>query len=275
VARPMKQGLSYFPIDVDFLRDIKTRKIKRACGAQSVSVLIALLSSIYQNDGYYLKWDDDQVFLIAEDAEVKEGAVQEVVQCAIRVGFFDTAMYEKHRILTSPGIQKRYYGIVSVSKRKRIHINRDFALISELMSLTMEETELIPEFTELIQEETPQSKVKQSKVKQSKGKETPPAPLPFLSENVKSEAEAMLGIISPGDYKTLCDFSRLYSEEWVLSALRIARERDRPTLQYTRGILQSWAKQGGMDAPRKLQRDKTAQEVMAETIAAMREGRMA
>ena len=84
----------------------------------------------------------------------------------------------------------------------------------------------------------------------------------------------MLGVVSPADYKTLCDFSRIYPEDWILQALRIATERGRPTLQYTRGILQSFAKQGAPDAPRKLQKDKTADEVMAETIAAMRAGRM-
>jgi len=38
MARPLKQGIDYFPLSVDFLRDIKVRKIKRACGPYTVEI---------------------------------------------------------------------------------------------------------------------------------------------------------------------------------------------------------------------------------------------
>ena len=85
MARPIKKGIDYFNLDVDFLRDIKVRKIMRACGNQSIAVLICLLCNIYQDEGYYMTWDADMRFLVADDIGAKESAVQDVVlRCSSR-----------------------------------------------------------------------------------------------------------------------------------------------------------------------------------------------
>lgn len=47
-GRPTKQGIDYFPMDVGFFSDVKIRKISRACGSQSTSILICLLCNIYK-----------------------------------------------------------------------------------------------------------------------------------------------------------------------------------------------------------------------------------
>ena len=275
MAAPFKQGLGYFPVDVDFLQDIKIRKLKHKCGTKSISVLINLFCNIYGDKGYYLAWNTDEAFVISEYFGITEDAVHEIVKQAVAVGLFDSVMYEKYQILTSIRIQKTFCGVAKQAKKKKICVRREFALIPEITELIPELTELIPEKTELIPELTNKGKERKEKGKESKGKgEETPAPVPLLSETIKQMAESVLGVVSPADYKTLCDFSRIYPEDWILQALRIATERGRPTLQYTRGILQSFAKQGAPDAPRKLQKDKTADEVMAETIAAMRAGRM-
>lgn len=54
MARPKKQGIDYFPLDVNFFSDVKIRKIARACGSQSTSILICLLCNIYKDNGYYI-----------------------------------------------------------------------------------------------------------------------------------------------------------------------------------------------------------------------------
>ena len=114
-GRPTKQGIDYFPMDVDFFTDVKIRKIVRACGPQSTSILICLLCNIYKDNGYYILWDEDLPFVIADIVGVSEGAVQEVMLKALQVGFFDNELYDKHRILTSSGIQKRFLNATSVS----------------------------------------------------------------------------------------------------------------------------------------------------------------
>lgn len=108
MARPIKKGIDYYPLDVDFLQDIKVRKIMRACGVQSVAILISLLSSIYRDEGYYVVWDSDMSFLVADEVGASEGAVLEVVNKAVQVDFFSKDLFKQYKVLTSRGIQKRF-----------------------------------------------------------------------------------------------------------------------------------------------------------------------
>lgn len=125
-GRPTKQGIDYFPMDVGFFTDVKIRKIIRACGPQSTSILICLLCNIYKDDGYYILWDEDLPFVIADTVGVSEGAVQEVMLKALQVGFFDNELYDKHGILTSSGIQKRFLN--ATYQRKETIIIPDYLI---------------------------------------------------------------------------------------------------------------------------------------------------
>ena len=51
MARPTKQGLEYFPIDVQF--DDKIELLISELGSDALSILITIWQLIYQNDGYY------------------------------------------------------------------------------------------------------------------------------------------------------------------------------------------------------------------------------
>ena len=107
MARPTKQGIEYFSLDVDFFSDIKVRRISKACGPASTSILICLLCNIYRDKGYYIEWDEDLPFVVADTIGTTEGAVEEVVKKAVQVGFFDKSLFDQYRILTSNGIQNR------------------------------------------------------------------------------------------------------------------------------------------------------------------------
>lgn len=120
MARPTKQGVDYFPLDVGFFSDVKIRKIARACGPNSASIIICLLCNIYKDEGYYILWDEDLPFVIADEVGVAEGSVKEVLLKAIQVGLFDNDLYEKYKILTSAGIQKRFFNITYQRKETGI-----------------------------------------------------------------------------------------------------------------------------------------------------------
>ncbi|EMF0297570.1 DUF4373 domain-containing protein [Enterococcus hirae] len=132
MARPYKQGVDYYSLDVDFLKDIKYRKIRRSCGSQTCEILLCLLGYIYGDMGYFLRWDEDSAFLVADDVGAKEGLVEEVVSKAIQVGFFNREKYEKYQILTSNGIQKRYKLITR--KRKEVSIKKEY-LVNDVNNL--------------------------------------------------------------------------------------------------------------------------------------------
>lgn len=165
MARPLKQGLDYFPLDVGFLQDMKVRRIIKSCGASAISVLIWLLGSCYRDEGYYIWWTEDLPFIVADEIGVTEGCVQEVVKRALQVGFFDASMKEKHGILTSAGIQKRFLEVTS--RRKAAFLRRDFALIS--INVDNNSINVCNNSINVYSNE--QSKVKKRKGKESKEKE--------------------------------------------------------------------------------------------------------
>ncbi|NSQ30652.1 DUF4373 domain-containing protein [Enterococcus faecalis] len=161
MARPLKQGIDYFPLSVDFLRDIKVRKIKRACGPYTVEILLCLLGNIYRETGYYIGWDEDTMFLVADEVGAKEGLVEETVNKAVQVGFFNQEKFNEYRILTSNGIQKRY--LEATKKRKEVVIS-DIYLVND----TINEEETLVNGVDNEQSKVNKSKVENSKVDKSK-----------------------------------------------------------------------------------------------------------
>lgn len=126
MGRPVKHGIDSFPLDVGFYSDIKIRKITMACGSQSASIIICLLCNIYRNNGYYMLFDNEALFVIAEECGVSEDIVKDVVDKALQVGFFSNELFEKFNILTSCGIQKRFY--IATYQRKERVFNEDYLI---------------------------------------------------------------------------------------------------------------------------------------------------
>ena len=127
MARPIKDGIDYFSFDVDFLRDLKVRRIMRACGNVSIAVLICILSTIYRENGYYMTWSDDLAFIIAEETMSSEEEVLAVIDKSVEVGLFDKGLYSRKKVLTSRGIQKRY--LKATERRNVSSIDNDLALL--------------------------------------------------------------------------------------------------------------------------------------------------
>ncbi|MCG9971023.1 DUF4373 domain-containing protein [Christiangramia crocea] len=164
MARPQKKELDYFSFDVNFFNNKKVRKIKMACGAQGITVLINLLCTIYGDKGYYTKWDDDLPFLIADTVGVSEGAALEVIKKAVQIGFLDPDLFEKG-ILTSSEIQSRYSRVCKDAKRTGWEIKPEYDLTTEETEFTTEETQKPPG-------ESTHSKEEESKVQKSTKKFT-------------------------------------------------------------------------------------------------------
>lgn len=89
MARPMRKGIDYYPLDVNFLSDLKVRKIIQACGPNSIAIIMLLLGTIYGDEGYFMRWDEDVCFLITEAFGVKQMYVEETLKKCLQVGFFE------------------------------------------------------------------------------------------------------------------------------------------------------------------------------------------
>lgn len=179
MARPTKQGIDYFSFDTDFFTDRKVRRIMNACGPTSTSILICLLCNIYKDHGYYIVWDEELPFDIADMLGVSEGSVIEVIKKSIQVNFFDNTLFNKYKILTSNGIQKRF--ISSTAKRQNVEINPKY-VVNSVKNRVIDVN--IPSETELMEEESTQkeSKVKESKVKDIEKEKTKRFSPPSLEE---------------------------------------------------------------------------------------------
>ena len=130
MPRPQQKGLSYFPLDVDFLSDRKIKILKSRYGADGITLYIYLLCEIYKN-GYYLKVDDDFYFLVSEDLGMERNKVQQVLKFLLERSLFDNTLFQSDTVLTSAGIQKRFQLAVKERARKTPIIVERFWILSK------------------------------------------------------------------------------------------------------------------------------------------------
>lgn len=207
MARPEKRGIDYFPLETGFLNDLKVRRILKTCGASSISVLLFLLSNIYDDEGYFLKWNDDIAFLAADNLGLDEQEVLDVLKVAFKVGFFDENMFVKYNILTSKGIQERY--IAAVSRRKKITLIKEFIVT---LSCTNVSNNIIivningvnDDINRVDVGKSTQSKVKESKVIKEKNIKEKKLQLENQLEKRKQEF-----------YNSLIPYTNIYGREMI------------------------------------------------------------
>ena len=199
MPRPIKYGLDFFNLDVDFYQDIKVRKLVRSQGGKAIAVYVLLLGFTYKN-GYYMRWDPELPFIISEITGFEEVYIQEAIKYCLSVGLFSKELFEKEGVLTSKEIQENYR---EVSARRAYSI-KDYSLISaSKMGVIATETPVIATETPVIATETPVIATEtpviaaistQSKVKESKEKEK------LSNESTKKAPE---GLSSPSPRKSV------------------------------------------------------------------------
>ena len=127
MARPSKNGLDYFPFDTDFFCDEKIVCVAGEHGDIGWIVALKLLVAIYRN-GYWLKWTEAVRFkMLLENGGLSGEKLDAIVGSLLKWGFFDRGLFEKEGVLTSRGIQRRYFSIA----RRRKESDRPFLLVSE------------------------------------------------------------------------------------------------------------------------------------------------
>ena len=155
MARPRKTGLDYFPFDVDFFNDEKIEAISGEFGIKGEIVAIKLLAAIYRN-GYFIEWSEMlQMKMLKTLPSISKDLLVEIVQRLVRWNFFDEGLFNSDNVLTSRGIQRRYF---EAMKRNSLGDSLPFLLVS------VTETDVSVTKTRVSVTETPQSKGKESKV---------------------------------------------------------------------------------------------------------------
>lgn len=111
MPRPPKQGIDYAGWSVDiFDGDTKIDKLLDAQGWIGFSIYFYLCQMAYKFDGYFYRWSYDDAPTTARrmGSGVGSKAVKNTVGLCLQIGLFDKPLFDRHGILTSRGIQRRY-----------------------------------------------------------------------------------------------------------------------------------------------------------------------
>lgn len=174
-------------MDTDFFQDRKIKLVRGNFGAKGIVVVLALFCQIYKENGYFLRWSDDDCALLADGlggCGIRPETVREVVSGCLEWGLFDRAVFLRFGALTSRGIQRRYLRMWP--KRLNIPMYQEYWLLSDaseeevpasisikvaLFSIEEGKTPVIPGKTPVI---TGNNAIKKSKVKEKEYEEYPP-----------------------------------------------------------------------------------------------------
>ena len=118
MARQLKEGLKYFSFDVDFFDDEKIGAISGEFGIKGEITAINLLCAVYRN-GYFAVWNEPlKMKLLKSLPGINSELLDQIVNRLVRWGFFDSSCFSSVKILTSEGIQKRYFEAIKRRKPK-------------------------------------------------------------------------------------------------------------------------------------------------------------
>jgi DnaD/phage-associated family protein len=252
MARPQKDGLDYFPLDVDIDQDDKVQLIEAKFGITGFGIIIKLFMKIYK-EGYFYEWSEKEQLLFSRRVNVDINQVNDVINECIKWGLFDKNLYEKYRILTSKGIQKRY--MEAVSRRKQVVIVKEFFLLdaSKYSNIVFVDINGVNVDINTVNDDiNPQSKVKKSKVQYS-----PPTP-PQGDDGDDNDSETVIpdntseqpnpytfyeenfGTISSFAAEKIEAMEKEIGPEMVVEAMKIAILNNVRRLNYVDSIIKDW-----------------------------------
>lgn len=157
MARPQKEGMDYFPHDTDAVNDEKIDALRTLYGNDGYAFYFILLERIYRTTNFELDVSDAEIIqILANKIGINTERFNQMLNTALKFNCFDKELYNKNKILTSNGIQKRASVVVDKRIKMRSKYNSEKENDSKVSDAeTREETKA----------ETPQSKEKKSKEK--------------------------------------------------------------------------------------------------------------
>ena len=172
MARPQKEGLDYFPLDVDMDQDDKIALIEARYGIVGFGVVIRLFMKIYKNS-YFYEWTEKEQLLFSRRVNVDINVINEIINDCLKWGIFDKSMYEEHKVLTSRGIQRRY--LKAADRRQSVQISSNYMLLEDKEVNVYKNLIIVDDNHHSSNNNAdinPQSKVKNSKEKNSREENT-------------------------------------------------------------------------------------------------------
>lgn len=240
-----KEGIDSFILDCHTNENIS--EIEALFGIKGFALIVRLWQKIYSEKGYYCEWLERSPLLFLSNwfggnSGVELNLITEVVEAALRIGIFDAGLYEKYSILTSKGIQKRYFDVVK--RRTELTVISEYLLVSvdnfkgyvnrNSISVSKNGKNACRNVT---------SKVKESKVKESKEEG---------EERTSAAADEIIGYYSSNIHPVsssvekdkLIALVETHGDAFVHKAIERAVVRNKRSLAYITGILNRWEANG-------------------------------
>ncbi len=124
MSRPIKQGLDYFPMDVEI--DDKIELIEAKYGITGFGVVVKLFQKIYK-EGYYHDWNEETLLLFSKRINVDINQITAIINDCFHYKILDEKLYSQYKILTSTGIQKRYFN--ATNRRKELFLYKNYIIV--------------------------------------------------------------------------------------------------------------------------------------------------
>ena len=229
----MNNGINYFPLNVHL--DDKFELIEAEFGLKGFAIVVKLFQKIYGQQGYYCEWTEDVALLFGKNVGLGGDAVSEIVRAAIKRGIFDSELYDKYQILTSRGIQERYFE--AVSRRKEVEVRKEYLLIK--VDQIYKNVRILNENVNISSKNvniSEQKKVEESKVKEKKAEERK---LPRLPVRIVKLYENNIAPLTPITLRGLDDWLNDMSEDLVIYAIEEAVKNNKRNYKYIEAILRN------------------------------------
>ena len=229
----MNNGINYFPLNVHL--DDKFELIEAEFGLKGFAIVVKLFQKIYGQQGYYCEWTEDVALLFGKNEGLGGDAVSEIVRAAIKRGIFDSELYDKYQILTSRGIQERYFE--AVSRRKEVEVRKEYLLIK--VDQIYKNVRILNENVNISSKNvniSEQKKVEESKVKEKKVEERE---LPRLPVRIVKLYENNIAPLTPITLQGLDDWLNAMSEDVVEYAISEAVKNNKRNYKYIEAILRN------------------------------------
>lgn len=228
MARPTKQGVDYFPLDVHLDNKFKFVEIK--FGLEGFASVIKIMQDIY-SQGYWMYWGEDEKLLFSDEHKIDYETLEKITDECTKRDIFSKRLYEKYNILTSKGLQNRYKEIVK--RRKEVKLVKEFLLINDDFGVNVHINEVNADINEDNDdsEETPcehyDDKSTQSKVKESKVNKT--------KEDYTSKIKDLLP-----DFSSITNFNELNKKYW--DVIRETRKNGKVAKSVIYNAMDKWKK---------------------------------
>lgn len=229
----MNNGINYFPLNVHL--DDKFELIEAEFGLKGFAIVVKLFQKIYGQQGYYCEWTEDVALLFGKNVGLGGDAVSEIVRAAIKRCIFDSELYDKYQILTSRGIQERYFE--AVSRRKEVEVRKEYLLIK--VDQIYKNVRILNENVNISSKNvniSEQKKVEESKAKEKKVEERE---LPRLPVRIVKLYENNIAPLTPITLQGLDDWLNAMSEDVVEYAISEAVKNNKRNYKYIEAILRN------------------------------------